>query len=607
MIINSYFQISGLFIIVFLLKVYFSTKRKKSLDNNIFLILIFTNLLIILTDILNNVLILNLGSKIINIYLEKIILSLILIWMLTLTLYVYVNTLKKKERLAENYDLSIKKVIIRLSPFIFILLIATLILPLDLLINRNLIFFKGPAIHYVCFMSLLFVLFWIYRVITRSKFIKKKNSRLILALTVIVFITIILQLVYPEFLLTKLAIYFLTFVMYFDIDKCDMELVEEINYLKKTLDETEASRTDMLLKASHEIRTPLNTILGFSESILEGSSENILEDVGYIKGASEVLLNSVNNILNITNTKNTEVNLIYNEYNFDNFIKQISAVIKSKLESKNVEFKLKMNNTIPQMLYGDNIRLKQALINVLYNSVKYTKEGYISLDINSITIGNVCRLIINIKDTGIGIPEEKFNKLFKENYSDKKNLDEESEIDLVNIKKILESMGGKIFIESEYSEGTSVKISVDQQIIETKEEKPAEVEEKTTKDKKEFSDKRILIVDDDLINLKVAERLLKQYKLNIETVSSGIKCLEKIDNGEKYDLIFMDDMMPEMTGTETLRQLHNTRGFDIPVVALTANAMYGMKENYIKKGFDDYLSKPIDRKELDKIIKKFLD
>lgn len=603
MINNLYFQISGLFVILFLLKKYFTKKREATSDSKIFLILITTNLIYLGLSLLSTYSTFYIGPNyLITQLLGKLNLIIITIWIMSLTMYVYIITFKKKERINNNI-FSIKQVILKRLPIYTIIILITLLLPIEMVIDSNTMYIGGYAFYFTSFVSFVCVLYWLMRIIDRHRHIKNKYTRLIISFIFIGIVTILVQILYSKLLLSDFIIYFITFIIYFNIENSDLGILEELDAVNKKLEEVEVSKIDILMKISHEIRTPLNTIIGFSGSILDESSDSVLEDVEYIKEASEKILDILNNILSISNTNNSDLILVENEYNFENFIKQIVALVKSKMDETKVEFRFKINNSMPQVLYGDSIRLKQVLINVLYNSIKYTKEGFINLDINSITIGNICRLIINITDTGTGIPEEKLDKIFYEKKYKNENLKEESEESLINTKKVLESMGGKFFLESDYGEGTSVKISVDQKIVESK---IKEVIEQKNVVEKDISAKKVLIVDDDKINLKVAERLIKKYNVQTDTVISGTECLKKIDDGDKYDIIFMDEMMPNMSGTETLRQLKNTRGFNTPVVVLTANALYGMKEKYLKNGYDDYISKPIDRKELDRIINKYL-
>jgi CheY-like chemotaxis protein len=243
--------------------------------------------------------------------------------------------------------------------------------------------------------------------------------------------------------------------------------------------------------------------------------------------------------------------------------------------------------------------------------VKYTTTGHIYFNISSVRDKNTIKLIISVEDTGLGIKEENIHKLFNkfERLGVEKNTTTEGTgLGLAITKKLVELMNGKIFLQSIYGVGSRFKVLIDQGIVSGEElEKIKTLQVKTTaSEKMDVVGKKVLIVDDNTLNLKVAERLLKKYNLNIESISSGLICLEKINQGSTYDLILMDDMMPHMTGIETLHKLKENQSFNIPIVVLTANAISGMREKYLEEGFDDYLSKPIEKEELNRVIKRYL-
>lgn len=255
------------------------------------------------------------------------------------------------------------------------------------------------------------------------------------------------------------------------------------------------------------------------------------------------------------------------------------------------------------MLYGDYIRLKQVLVNLLTNACKYTNEGKIIFNVQAQVENKICHLTISVKDTGIGISKEKMGELFKkfERFDRKKNLAiEGTGLGLAITKKIIELMNGSIQVESTYGKGSTFTVILDQKIVEkveVKEEKKIEIIDCTGK--------KVLLVDDNKINLKVASRLLKAYQIEVIEVESGKEAIEKVKN-QSFDLILLDDMMPELSGIETLQELKKDSNFKTPTVILTANAISGSKEKYLSVGFEDYLSKPIDQQELNRVIQKFL-
>ena len=260
------------------------------------------------------------------------------------------------------------------------------------------------------------------------------------------------------------------------------------------------------------------------------------------------------------------------------------------------------------MLYGDASRLKQICVNILTNAVKYTKEGSIIFSINSVIKNDVCRLIISVEDTGIGIKQENLNKLFNkfERLDLKDNITiEGTGLGLAITKKLVDMMNGKIVVQSVFGKGSKFTVSIDQGIVKNPTIKVEAIN--TTHEKIEVKNKTVLVVDDNKINLKVAERLLQTYGVLVECVESGFICIDNLKSGKKYDLILMDDMMPRMSGVETLQKIKvEIPEFDIPVIALTANALTGMREKYLADGFNDYLAKPINKDELNRVINEYL-
>ncbi|MDD3048809.1 MAG: response regulator [Bacilli bacterium] len=604
---NLFYQVSGIFFIVFMLKMYFSKKRLVSIGNNIYITLMITNLAVLLLDIFSVFSVLYLGeNSIISIILSKIYLSSIIVWIFLLIVYVYVESFKKIERIGKTEDLSFKKLVMKIAPFGLASIIGLMFLPTVPVKSINEIYFSGLGIYFIYAVSSICIILGLIRYIRRVKYIKKIKSDNILLVSIFGLFAILMGVMYPQFLISTFVMYFITFITYFSIDNPDLDLLYELELEKKQVEEAEVSKTDALLKASHEIRTPLNTILGFSQSILNGSIDNIKEDIKSIETASKDLLNTVNNILEIPNADAQELKLVYDKYNAGVLMKQIEALAKLKIEDKKFEFKVESDDKLPPFLYGDSIRIKQILLNIIYNAIKHTKEGYIHLKIGSMTIGNICRLIVSVKDTGIGMSTDQIDDIFNPKKIDTEKLKEgnvDLDLNLATIKKIINSMNGQISVESEYNEGTIVKISIDQKIVDIDSTKEEVVEEPK---KLDFSGKKVLIVDDDKLNLKVASRMLKGYNVIIEEATSGEECLDKITNGNQYDLILLDDWMKSMGGIETLHQLDKIEKFNTPVVALTANAVPGMKEKYLKEGFNDYISKPIEREELDKVLHKYL-
>jgi CheY-like chemotaxis protein/anti-sigma regulatory factor (Ser/Thr protein kinase) len=294
------------------------------------------------------------------------------------------------------------------------------------------------------------------------------------------------------------------------------------------------------------------------------------------------------------------------EYILNNLINDSVITAKRFLGDKKLDFKIEVNKDLPQVLNGDIVKLKNIITNLLINSVKYTDEGFVSINVDGVVKDNSCRLIIIIEDSGKGIEEEALPNLFTSyQLGDRAEGFDGSGLGVAVTKRLIELMGGKIHVKSKVGVGTSFIFALEQETIAktSNEVEGIFVEELQLFD---ASGKRVLVVDDNGVNLKVAKRLLKDYKMDVDLANSGKECLEKITTGEKYDLIMMDDFMPEMDGEQTLNNLKQLNGFNTPVIALTANNESGSKEKYMSLGFNNYLSKPISKEELNKILKEFL-
>ncbi len=364
------------------------------------------------------------------------------------------------------------------------------------------------------------------------------------------------------------------------------------------------AKSQFLKTISHEIRTPMNAIMGLSESALANDlPKETKEDIESINSASNHILEIIDGLLDISKVESGVYEKKEKEYEVPQFLKDLVVLAKEYISDKNIKLKLDVANDLPTKLFGDSGKIHQILLNILSNAVKYTDKGTITIEAKGEKKGSTLNLLISIKDTGQGIKREQLAKLFN---------DVENETSqgtgLYIAKKLIDLLNGTIVAESDYGQGSIFTVSLNQKI--TDDTNIGDIENYVTPKKRIDSfnalGKKILVVDDDKLNLKVANRLLEPYELDVESTNSGKDCLKLIDDGKKYDLILLDQMMKGMDGVETLHQLKKIKGFDTPVVVLTADAVVGAKEDYLKEGFDDYLSKPIDTKELSSILNKYL-
>ncbi len=380
------------------------------------------------------------------------------------------------------------------------------------------------------------------------------------------------------------------------------------------------AKSNFLANMSHEIRTPINAVLGMNEVILrECKDENILEYAKNIESAGRTLLSLINDILDFSKIEAGNMEISESEYDFSSVLNDVYNMVHIRAEQKILELKFNIDENLPDTMYGDEMRLRQVIVNVLNNAVKYTQKGSVTLDVTgSRNFDDSILLKIEVTDTGMGIRQEDIDNLFdkfKRLDIEKNRTVEGSGLGLAITSSLLELMGGSISVKSDYGHGSTFTILLPQKVIgDTKIGDFRSRISKNLKDRKTYKesftapDAFILVVDDTPMNHVVIRELLKPTKIKIDTARSGAECLEK-QHDIRYDLIFLDYRMPGMDGTETFHKIKEDKdspNIDTPIIVLTANAISGARDNFLKAGFDDYLSKPIESDRLEETLIKFL-
>lgn len=599
------FQICSLLYISLICIMYFFKERIKSIETTIYKYLIISAIIILLIDIISVWFIYHMDLyPALNLLFCKLFLMSLILWQSILLVYIYVVSINDKENVSTNVQ---RSVIVSMI-ICFISCIIIIILPLNFSRGTDYVFSSGPAALFTYGMCAVFIILLASRIFIRFKYLKKKKYTPILLYILMIIIGALIQLNYPQFLVVSTVTTFITCLMYFTIENPDVKMIEKLNILKNQADKANMAKSEFLSSMSHEIRTPLNAIVGFSESLKEESlSKEAMEEVDDIISASSTLLEIVNGILDISKIEANKIEIVDNEYDISKVLKELVNLTKVKIGAKPIDLKVNIAKDLPQYLYGDQLRVKQVILNLLTNAAKYTDSGVINFDVTSVIANDSCRLIISVKDTGRGIKKENIDKLFTkfERLDEENSTIEGTGLGLAITKKLVTMMGGKIVVKSEYQKGSDFIVAIDQKIVANPTIKE-ENEIALNKSLSTYKDKKILLVDDNNMNLKVAKRLLQIYEVQIDTCDNGNDTINKIKNNENYDLILLDDMMPGKSGCETLKELKEIPNFKIPVVVLTANAIEGMKEKYLDAGFDDYLAKPIVKDELKRILTKFL-
>lgn len=375
------------------------------------------------------------------------------------------------------------------------------------------------------------------------------------------------------------------------------------------------AKSTFLTNMSHEIRTPINAILGLDEIILrECKEQKILDYAKNINNAGKMLLSLVNDILDFSKIENGKMKIVPDKYSLFSLLNDIVSIMQLYAKEKNLILKTDFSPKLPSILYGDEIRLKQIITNLLTNAVKYTEKGSITFKIDHTDIEND-KIFLNVKiiDTGIGIKPENISKLFNkfERIDENKNI-EGTGLGINITENLLNLMGSHLNIDSQYGVGSTFSFELEQKVIDRTTLDDANLFDDEIKESFAMTftaeKAKLLIVDDNEMNLFVAKELLKHTKMQITTVNSGKKCLE-VSRDNLFDIILMDHMMPDIDGLETLKILRSDENYisqNTPVIALTANAIYGAKEFYLNAGFDDYLTKPLEYKKIEDTLLKFL-
>ncbi len=601
---NLYFPISGLFIIILIVILFFSRKRVQSKETKLYgsmIIVSLFNVSLVLVELLIGYFCYNEVTNILLKLFNKIDLINYIIWMSLLLLYVYHITYENKD----GYEVMRKIIVVVDTIFILV----EFMLPIEIINFEGSMGVAGMATDFILMVNTLYLLIIVIILILNIKKIFTKKYLPLVVLVSLTGIAAIMRTFNPTLIIIPTILVFIDLIMYNTIENPDLKMIEEINMAKEQAEKANKAKTEFLSSMSHEIRTPLNAIVSFSNSLMkEDMSEKCKEDLKCIVGASSNLLELVNGILDISKIEANKIEIVNKEYDLNEMLDELIALSKARLGDKPLDFRTKIDPSLPNYLYGDANRIKQICVNLLTNSIKYTNEGFIEFKVDSVRSGDVLRLIISVEDSGIGIKKEDIDKLFQKftRLDIEKNISiEGSGLGLAITKKLVDLMGGKIVCTSEYGKGSKFTVAIDQKIVENSQ--LAKKKEDLPELKMEFTGKRVLVVDDNTLNLKVAVRVLEPFKVEVVTAKSGDEGIEKIVMDNNFDLVLMDDMMPNKTGIQTLKELkENLEDYKTPTVALTANAINGMREKYLNEGFNEYLAKPIEENELKRVLNKFL-
>ena len=605
MSIVSFSICSFIFVLMFII-FYFSKERLNTLDTKMYSYILVTNIIGIMIDIFGYFIFKIYGSEsFISILISKFYLVYYFLWAYFFLIYIFVISFREKSEYLLQKKFT-KPSIILTS---IVISLTILITPIQITYKDNVAYSSGLSVNMVYGLCFIMVGIMLYCLLRNLKKISTKEYIPLLTFMVLSTFCMIIQKTYPEITLMLMCHSIVTSLMYFTIENPDVKMIKELEVAKNGAEKANHAKSEFLSSMSHELRTPLNAIVCFSELLetkegLDSESKDFAKD---IVSASHNLLDLVNGVLDISKIEAGKMELINKEYNSFELFNSLSTMVIPRIGDKPIDFKTVIASDIPPVLKGDTGKLKQIILNLLTNAVKYTDKGFIKYRVECINDykNNQTKLIITVTDTGRGIKKEDIDRLFKkfERLEEDRNTSiEGTGLGLAITEGLAELMGGKITVISDYGKGSTFKFVVIQDIVNV------EIKEKSSNtisfDYNTFEGKKALIVDDSKLNLKVAENVLKNFLVTTESVTSGLECLSCV-NSKKYDIIFMDIMMPNMNGVEVLKKLRE-ENINTPVIALTADAIEGQEEKYMSEGFDGYISKPINKEKLNYVLNKYL-
>lgn len=599
------FHILGLFIIYMLMCMYFmrgnEIKKNNKMFNRLMIVNFGSQFLYLLCFIVLN----QTFGSLINSIVVKLFLSSLILWTSIFFCYVYSKVIFNKFVTKNTlYNKKVNSMFYLMMLVSLGLIFINFMLPVS--ISESIVI--GGAFYYTYLVSLIFIISSLFVMLMNIKSVGKNYINIYIPI-VVSLVVLIVQSCSIRLGVLASGYTFVILYLYLTLENIDAKTISYLRLAKESAEKSNLEKFEFLEKFNREIRMPLNTIDGYCQVIMdEDDINNIKTDVRDIMLASNNLIDLVNGIMDISLIESSKMEISNHDYDTMEMIESVSMMAKSLINNKDIKFTVDYANNIPRVICGDSDKIKRVLINLFRNAVQFTDKGEIKFKVQAVNSGSVCRLIMSVSDTGCGIKKEDLNTIF--NKYERINVKKRNSngLGLAIVENLVKFMNGKVDVESEVGKGSTFTVTIDQKIVQADAIKISDRESHKLK-VFDATGMRVLVVDDNKLNLQVAVKLLKPYNISVVQASSGQEFLDIIDKDRDFDLVLMDDMMPKMSGTETLdifKKIERVDGFLIPVVVLTANAVSGMRDRYINLGFDEYLAKPIDKYELNRILKKYL-
>ena len=594
-----YFLIEAIVYSMLLMTVYFRKKVFKSKENKVYSILVVVSFFELIVELILDF-VGPMYKEIPNVsyFVARLFSFGVELWITILLCYVLFVCLsiKKKERYIP---------VVRNIAVVLMIVFTTLnfILPLNFKYDGYIAYTYGPSVNIIYLSAFLYSFVGIIALIRNIKNIKDKRFFPMLIFLIVGGSASYIQYMNPGLLLATPIHAFITFLMYFTIENPDVKMIEEYHKAKEISDNANEDKTMFLYNMTNDIRLITKDINYNTDAVInEMSNKKVDKDLvnDYLRAIKENtarFTTMTNEILDVDSIDSASIKVYDDKYNIKLLLKKIVTLYSDECSKKGLTFRSDIASDLPEYLYGDNLGLKNVLISILDNSIKYTKEGYIELNVNTIIKNNIARLIITIEDSGVGISPDEMDSIF---YKRKEEIDGSNmKSNLFTARKLITLMGGTIIPSSNYGNGTTMKIVLDQKIVE-------EANEKYNKYESFYDEKKILLVDDNISTEKIISKLIRDTNIKLDYVSLGKEALDKIRGKEKYDLILLDEVMDPLDGVTVMKKFKDIRNFKTNVILLTRNNEYEYNEEYLKYGFSGYLLKPISKDKLFEIIDKYL-
>ncbi len=597
---NNFFTLCSFFYSLMLTIIYFKRKNVKTIETKIYSSLIITNILNVSLAVMCYFTILYKDMMpFINDLISKTLLLLFITWELFFTGYVIVITRKNKEK---NYKEIYKKSRPLLAVLYILISFIVYVLPLYYHNENKIVYSYGPSANFIYALTAILIITWIILIIKNYQILKSRKCIPVVLFIVLTLIVVVIQKQNPGLLLITATETFITIIMYFTIENPDMKMLDEVHKAKVISDNANEEKTLFLYNMTNEIRGITKDIDKETDNILDETDnkkidvEEINNSARNIKGSTAKFTTMTNEILDISSIDSASVRIYNEKYNIKRLLKEIVGMYKSKAQNKNLDFRVSIASDIPEYLYGDGINLKKVLTIILDNSIKYTNNGYIEFNINTIIKGDIARLIISVEDSGIGMKAEDINKIFtkKQEREDNHNLNN----NLYNAKRLITLMNGTIVPSSSYGSGTTIKIILDQ--------KYDTIDTDINKYDNIYDKKKVLLIDDSPSSEKLFNKILSGTNIELTSVKLGKEGLEKIRSKEKYDLILLDEELEPQNGHIIMQKLLEIRNFNTKVILLTKDNKYDYDDSYLQEGFTDYIIKSSDKEEILNKMNKYL-